>query len=56
MLDFRACHTRWFIAFIGFTLAWLASGIGIIRSRTLARHALMWIDLVNIGGSYLDLA
>jgi cellulose synthase/poly-beta-1,6-N-acetylglucosamine synthase-like glycosyltransferase len=37
--------------FIGFTLAWLASGSG--SSLSPLHHALMWIDLVNIGGSYL---
>ncbi|MDF1608772.1 glycosyltransferase family 2 protein [Hoeflea sp. YIM 152468] len=50
MLVSALAHPLMF-AFIGFTIAWLASDPG-AEISTLQR-TLMWIDLGNIGGSYL---
>ena len=50
MLVSALAHPLMFV-FIGFTLAWLAGTSG--ASISPLHNALMWIDLANIGGSYL---
>ena len=50
MLVSALAHPLMFV-FIGLTLAWLASGTA--SSISTLHSTLMWIDLANIGGSYL---